>query len=159
MSASIREQVLLAIVAALGGTGTPASQVTRSRLDQLELKDLPCYDVTPGIEAVAEGDYGDQESVTHTLPVTVRAILDAGQEEGENTDPTVDIDDSALDPFYVFAVQSILAGDEWLGGLANDVRFLSVEPVFRPECEAIIGHEMKFEVIFSTKRGDPTQKG
>jgi hypothetical protein len=37
MSASIREQVLQAVKAALDATGSPADKVTRSRVDQIQL--------------------------------------------------------------------------------------------------------------------------
>jgi hypothetical protein len=118
------------------------------------------YDVSPGEEKVADhGDYGDQESVTRTLTVVVRAVLDAGEAEGEDTDPAVEIDDAALDPFYVFAVQQLIGNDATLSGLVNDGREVSTATVFRPEGRAIIGLEMQFEYIFATRRGDPTQKG
>lgn len=157
---SIREQALQATKAALGSTGTPAASVFRSRLDQIEDTSLPCYDITPGDEKVEDpGEFGDQESVTRTLPVTVRAIVDAGAAEGEDADPTIAVDDSALDPFYVFAVQKLVGSDAWLGGLVNNVREVSSAAVFQPEGRARIGLEMQFEYIFATRRGDPTQKG
>jgi len=157
---SIREQVLLTTKTALGSAGTPAATVTRSQLDQIKQESLPCYDITPGEEKVEDpGEYGDHESVTRTLPVTVRAIVDAGAAEGEDSDPTIDLDDSALDPFYVFAVQQLLGDASPLGALVNDVREMSGTTVFRPEGRAIIGLEIQFEYIFATKRGDPTQKG
>lgn len=158
---SIREQALLATKTLLEAAGSPASKVTRSRLDQIEFTaDIrSIYDITPGDEKVGDmGDFGDHESVTRTLPVTVRAILDAGTAEGEDADPTIESDDSALDPYYVFAVQQI-SGSSELGGLVNNIREVSSATVFRPEGRAIIGLEMQFEYIFATRRGDPTQKG
>jgi len=160
MSVSIREQALQATKMALEVSGTPAVFVFRSRVDQVEKSSLPCYDITPGDEKVDDpGEFGDHESITRTLPVMVRAMLDDGTEQGEDADPSVAIDDSALDPFYVFAIQQLVGDDAWLGGLVNNVREVSSTPVFQPGGRAIIGLEMQFEYIFATKRGDPTQKG
>lgn len=159
---SIREQVLQEIKTRLGSTGTPADKVTRSQLDQIQFRAgfQSAYDITPGEETIEDpGRYGDQESVTRTLPVMVRAILDAGTAEGEDADATVDVDDSAFDPYYVFAVQQLIGDDATLGGLVNDGSEMSDPAVFRPEGRDIIGLEMQFEYIFATRRGDPTQKG
>jgi hypothetical protein len=93
------------------------------------------------------------------LPIVVRALIDAGAAEGEDADPTITPDDSALDPFYVFAIQKLTGSGANLGGLVIDVRELSGATVFRPEGRDIIGLEMHFEYIFATRRGDPTQKG
>lgn len=161
MSASIRERALLETVVRLSATGSPADKTTRSKVDQFVL-DRDCrsvYDVTPGDETVADSGYSDQESVERTLPVRVCAIVDAGEVEGEDTDPAIDVDESALDDLYVFAVQQLIGDDATLGGLVEDVREKGTATVFRPEGRSVIGLEMQFEYIFSTKRGDPTQKG
>jgi hypothetical protein len=159
---SIREQVLQVVQSRLGGQGSPAANVFRSKLDQIVQADLPCYDVTPGDEKVdGNGGWSDRESETRTLQVVVRAIMDATtQETGD--DPAlvgVLIDDSAFDPFYVFAVQQIVGADGLLGGLVNAAIEMDGRPVFQPEGKNLIGLEMTFEFKFATKRGDPTQKG
>jgi hypothetical protein len=158
---SIREMVLAAVVTALGATGTPATGgVFRSQLDQLRQSQLPCYDVSPGEEKITdEGDFGDHESITRKLPIMVRALVDAGTAEGEDANPAINVDDSALDPFYVFAVKQLIGNKANLGGVAINVEEISSSPVFRPEGRDLIGLEMTFEVTFATKRGDPTQKG
>jgi hypothetical protein len=158
---SIREQVLLAVVTALAATGTPATGgVFRSQLDQLQQSQLPCYDVSPGGEKLAEdGEFSDNESVTRNLTLMVRAVVDAGTAEGEDADPTKAVDDSALDPLYIFAIQQLTGNGANLGSLVIDVKEIGSDPVFRPAGRDLIGLEMTFEVTFATKRGDPTQKG
>lgn len=158
---SIREQVLLAVVAALTATGTPATGgIFRSQLDQLRQSQLPCYDVSPGEEKVSEdGEFSDHESVTRKLPIMVRGLVDAGAAEGEDGDPSVNVDDSALDPFYIFAVEQLTGNKANLGGLVINVEEISTSTVFRPAGRDLIGLEMTFEATFATKRGDPTQKG
>ncbi len=153
---SVRELGLRAIVAALGATGSPASGVSRSRLDQIKQTELPCYDITPGEEKLEdEGSYGDHNSVTRTLPVAVRALVDASAQEGSPNS----VDDSALDPFYVFAVQQLTGSGSTLGGVVDDVQELSAAVIFQPNGKDLIGLEMQFQITFATKRGDPTQKG
>lgn len=154
---SIREQALRAICAKLSGGDTPATGgVFRSRLDQIDQSELPCFDVTPGDEKIASpGEYGDRGSVTRTLPVFVRAIIDAAV----GSDDEQPVDDSALDPFYVFAVQQLAGGSANLDGVVLEVTEVDAKPVFQPNGKDLIGLEMEFEVKFATKRGDPAQKG
>ena len=146
---SIREQALLAIMAALVSAGTPAVQCFRSQLDTIEQTSLPCFDVSPGEEKIEDpGEFGDRGSITRTLAVEVRAMIDAE-----------DADDSALDPFHVFAVQQLAGGSANLGGLVGSVTEQGNATVFQPHGRNLIGLEMHFELKFATKRGDPTQKG
>ena len=146
---SIREHALLAVMAALVVDGTPANACYRSQLDNLEQSQLPCYDLTPGEEKVEEsGAYSDHGSVTRTLPIVVRALVDA-----------TDSDDSALDPFYVFAVQQLTGGSANLDGTVIELVEQGNATVFKPNGANLLGLEMHFELIFATRRGDPTQKG
>lgn len=158
---SIREQVLVAVVAALSAGGTPATAgVFRSQLDQIRQAQLPCFDVSPGEEKISdEGDFGDHESITRKLSIMVRAMVDAGSAEGEDANPTITVDDSALDPFYIFAVKQLAGNKANLGGLVINVEEISTSTVFRPAGRDLIGLETTFEMTFATKRGDPTQKG
>lgn len=158
---SMREQTLVAVAAALSAVGTPATGgIFRSQLDQIRQSQLPCYDISPGEEKVADpGDFGDHASVTRKLSVLVRAMVDGGAAEGEDGNPTLTVDDSALDPFYVFAIKQLTGAGATLGGLVNNVEEISTAAIFRPGGRDLIGLEMTFEVTFATKRGDPTQKG
>lgn len=162
---SIREQALREIAARLGGDGTPATHgCFRSRLDQIDQSELPCYDISPGdMKREDLGEFGDHDSVTYTLPVAVRALIDAATQEGEpvgvDAVSVPDVDDSGLDPFYVFAVQQLAGGSADLGGLVNDVAETAAATVFQPNGRDIIGLDMSFEIKFATKRGDPTVKG
>jgi hypothetical protein len=158
---SIREQVLETMKVALGGVGTPAAGgVFRSHLDQIAPQKLPSFDITPGEEKIEDpGEFGDEESITRTLLVMVRALVDAGDAEGEDEDPTVQVDDSALDPFYVFAIQQLTGNAANLSNHVENIREIGTTAVFRPEGRDILGLEMTFEVTYATKRGDPTQRG
>ena len=149
---SIREQILEAIRAKLAGSGTPATGgAFRSRLDQIDDSELPCFDVSPGEEKITEAE---RNSVLRKMDFIVRAIVDAGQAEGGAV-----VDDSALDPFYVFAVQQLAGGTANLDGLAHEIAEIGNATVFQPGGRDLIGLEMTFAVEFFTKRGDPSQKG
>lgn len=154
---SIRELALRAIVAALGSQGSPAANVYRSKLDQITQANLPCYDVTPGEIKLMEME---RLAVECTLPVTVRAIVDAAAAEGDVPGGQLSsVDDSALDPFYVFAVRQLVGGGGNLGGLVIGVEEMDGTTVYQPNGKDLIGLEMVFDVKFAVKRGDPTQKG
>lgn len=157
MSKSVRELALLAIVEALGADGTPATGgVFRSRLEQIGEADLPCFDVSPSEEKIDDpGEFGDHGSVTRKLTVMVRALIDAATQEPGQTA----IDDSGLDPFYVFAVQQLIGDGADLGGVVLNVDEMSNATVFQPFGRDIIGLQMTFEVQFATVRGNPSQKG
>lgn len=160
MAMSIREQAIRQVVAQLLAPGSPARHCFRSRLDQIEQRELPCYDVTPGDGKVEDpGPYGDVESVTHEVDVMVRALIDAANEGDARGVQDADIDDSALDPFYVFAVQCLAGGAANLGGVVIAVEEVGSRTVFQPEGRDILGLEMTFKLTFATRRGDPTQKG
>jgi hypothetical protein len=157
---SIREQAIRKVIQLLGSPESPAENVFRSRLEQIENCDLPCYDVTPDSEEVTDpGEFGDHESVTRKVDFFVRAIIDAAREGEARNVPDAVIDDSALDPFYIFASQVLAGGDADLGGVVDLVDEEGSKTVFRPMGKDIIGLEMKFSMQFATKRGDPTQKG
>lgn len=150
---SIRELALRAVIVALGNAGSPAVNVFRSKLEQITEDQLPCYDVSPGDEKAEDpGEFGDNESVTRTLSVSVRAIIDAAAQGAA-------LDDSALDPFYVFAVQQLVGAAANLGGVVISVAELDGRTVFQPEGKDILGLDMTLELKFATKRGDPAQKG
>jgi len=157
VSKSVRELALLAIVAALGADGTPATGgVFRSRLEQVGPDDLPCYDVTPGDQKTDEnGELADRFSVHNELTVTVRGIVDAAVQEGGQAS----LDDSALDPFYVFAVQALTGDGANLGGIVESVEERGNVAVFQPAGRDVLGIEMTFVLQFATKRGDATTRG
>lgn len=160
MGVSIREQAIRATMAALGNIDSPTQNVFRSRLEQIAACELPCYDVTPGDEEVSDpGEFGDHESVTRKLTVFVRAIIDAACEGDARGVKDAVINDSGLDPFYVYAVQALAGGKADLGGVVIDVEEHGHKTVFQPAGRDLIGLEMTFSLTFATKRGDPTQKG
>jgi hypothetical protein len=118
--------------------------------------------VFPGDEDPSVGgEFADRESVTRTLQVTVRAIVDAATERtGDSPDMWgVALDDSVLDRFYIFAIKQLAGGDGRLGGFVNAADESRHATVFQPEGRDHIGLEMGFQFEFSTLRGDPTQRG
>lgn len=157
---SIREQAIRKVIQLLDASTSPAENTFRARLEQIEPSELPCYDVVVDEEAVTDpGEFGDHNSVTREVTFFVRAIIDAACEGDARGVPNAVIDDSALDPFYVYAAEVLAGGDANLGGLVVDVAEHGNKSVFRPAGKDYIGLEMKFSMIFATKRGDPTQKG
>ena len=159
---SIRELALRAVKDALSGYGSPAANVFRSKLNTITQADLPCYDITPDEEKLkVGGEWGDRLTDTRTLTVIVRSIIDAATQEGEDTSQSssAPVDDSGLDPYYVFAVNALTGDDANLNGAVLDVVEVSSKTVFQPGGRDFIGLETTFEIEFATKRGDPTQKG
>lgn len=157
LGVSIREQVLRRIVVLLRAPGSPSgANAFRSRLDQIVQADLPCYDISPGDLKLEELE---KSSILCTLPVKVRAIVDAAFAEGDVEGQQVNVDDSALDPFYVFAVKQLVGNGGNLGGLVIGVEEMDGATIFQPNGKALIGLEITFDVKFAVKRGDPTQKG
>lgn len=143
---SVRELALRAVKAALQADGSPASVVTRSKVDQIRSEDLPCYDVTPD-SSKQDSTFEDHDCTGVSLPVTVRGIIDATDE-----------DDGALDPFYLFAVRRLCA-DLTLGGTVDSITWDGLVHVFRPDGRDILGVELSFELKFAVSRSDPAQKG
>jgi hypothetical protein len=157
---SIREQALCQVIELLNVEASPAQNVFRSKLDQIEQSQVPCFDVSPGDEKMDDpGEFGDHGSITRTLEVSVRALIDAADEGRALDVPDAIIDDSALDPFYVFAVQRLCSGQANLNGIVISVEEMEGRTVFQPTGRDLIGLEMTFKLTWATKRGDPTQKG
>ena len=159
---SLREQVIQVVISRLGAAGSPAKKVFRSNTDQISSKDLPCYNVFPGDEdPTVGGDFADRESTERKLDITVQVVVDAATQKTNNSPDMrgVPLDDSVLDPFYVFAIQQMTGNDGRLGGFVNKADEVRHVTVFRPEGRDLIGLEMGFSFEFSTLRGDPTRRG
>ena len=158
---SIREQAIRTVMALLVDSSSPATGgVFRSRMDQVSGLDLPCFCVLPGAEKVTDaGEFGDHGSVTRTLQIMVRAIIDAGCTGDAEEQPEALVDDAGLEPFYVFAIQQLTGLPATLGGLVDDFREISNKPVYKPNGRDLIALEMEFEATYATQRGDVTQRG
>ena len=112
--ASIREQIIQAVVAALDGSGKPAGlTVHRYRTRPLEKDDLPAQVVYPagtgGAVAETVRLYGGTNDVLRELRVRIESRVMGAQP------------DQLLDPLYIWAVKAVMS-DPTLGGLAHEIR-------------------------------------
>jgi len=142
MSASVREQIVEAVVAALTNNNPPAP-VYRSRVQPLSSAEtLPAYVVYPHGREPAERL--GMEAVKHTLTLRVEALV-KGQ-------PPLD---QALDPLLTYAVQTISA-DPAVAALVIDVIEESAEWEMESAYEDVGAGAQDFTVTYATLRGDPT---
>lgn len=153
--ASIREQILEKVKTLLGGAGKPTGlTVHRFRTWPIERDNLPAqviYPATSAGGAVAESvdPFDGIGNVARELRVRVESRV----EVPEKTPP-----DSALDPLYLWAVQTLMA-DVTLGGLALDVQEEATS-FDADEFEKVIAAcATDFLVTYVTLREDPETQG
>lgn len=141
---SVREQVLLKLKEILSGDGTPAINVYREKLEQIDANlDLPCYDISLTGSSPADGEPAAHGEKAHNVKIRLccaGAVTDSGS--------------AVVDPLYLFAVRSILA-DDTLGGLVHSISEGESGWVYKPGGKDIIGLDIEFEAVIVTDRADP----
>ena len=151
MSASIREQILVAATATIDAAGKPTGLlVKRERWHPVEVANLPTALIYAEDDEPRpfEGNHYKSPLVERQLALRVdlRAL-------GDGQTPA----DVALDPLIVWVTQQMFK-DETLGGLANGVvegrtAWNSVEGDV-----AISSAAMQFTIKYRTSRLDPTSR-
>jgi hypothetical protein len=153
MSASIREQIITALVAALsaGGGGSPSGlTVHRERTRPIETDSLPAIMV-----------YFDDDvpkplaGQTYRAPLTERQLslaLEARAAGSASLSP-----DEALDPVLVWAAQAIRA-DETFGGLASGVEEGRTVWASKEGDTLVAAAKWNVTIKYRTSRLDPTSK-
>jgi hypothetical protein len=137
MAASIRVQIMNALMAALNGPGAPC-KFWRMRMEEFQSNELPAGNLILE-EENRQIDAGEDDC---TLTVSLDCIVST----------TVDPVDEALDALLVWAEQSIMA-DQTLGGLAT---YIDPKPVKwfmankgAKQCVAAIGFDVKFRTALT----------
>jgi len=153
MPTSIREQIMVALVAALsaGGTGSPSGlTVHRERTRPLEIDSLPA------IMVYADDDVpktlGQQ---VYAAPLTERHFslaLECRAQGSSSVSPDV-----ALDPVLVWAAQTVLANERF-GGLASGVEEGRTVWSSREGDVPVASAKLNFTIRYRTSRLDPTSK-
>src|SRR5258708_1304909 len=153
MPTSIREQSMVALVAALsaGGSGSPFGlSVHRERTRPIEIDSLPA------IMVYADDDVpktlGQQ---TYAAPLTERqfsVVLECRAQGSSSVSP-----DAALDPVLVWAAITVLANERF-GGLASGVDEGRTAWNSREGTTPLAAAKMFFTIKFRTSRLDPTSK-
>jgi hypothetical protein len=151
MSASIREQILTAIVATLGAAGAPAGlTVHRERTRPIESDSLPA------VMVYAEDDVPKPFAAqNYRSPLTERqlgVVLECRAQGSLTT--AVDV---ALDPIAIWATQQMFA-DVSFGGLANEVEEGRSAWQSREGDLPVASCAIHFTVRYRTSRLDPTLK-
>jgi hypothetical protein len=150
MSTSIREQIMVALVAALGTGGPAGLTVHRERTRPIEIDSLPA------IMVYADDDVpktlADQR---YRAPLTERQMTLAIECRGQGSSGVSP--DQALDPMLVFAAQTVLA-NETFGGLANGVEEGRTVWSSREGDVPVASAKWIITVRYRTSRLDPTSK-
>ncbi|MBZ5700255.1 MAG: hypothetical protein LAN84_00250 [Acidobacteriia bacterium] len=153
MAASIREQIMVALVAALGAGGAgspPGLTVHRERTRPIEIDSLPA------ILIYADDDVpktlGQQ---TYAAPLTERQFsltLECRAQGSNGISP-----DEALDPVLVWAATTVLANERF-GGLASGVDEGRTAWSSREGDVPVASAKLSFTIRYRTSRLDPTSK-
>jgi hypothetical protein len=153
MPTSIREQIVVLLVAALNasGSGRPAGlTVHRERTRPIEIDSLPAILVYADDDAPKP--LGQQ---TYAAPLTERRLsLSIECRAAGSSGVAVD---QALDPLLVWAASAVRA-DEKFGGLANGVEEGRTVWSSRETDTQIAAAKWGITIIFRTSRLDPTSK-
>ena len=146
--ASIREQIIQAVVTALDGAGKPQGlTVHRYRTRPIEKDKLPAQVVYP---SGSGGSVAETTSLYGGMADDVLRELRVRVESRATGEPA----DQALDPLYLWSVRSIMA-DPTLGGLAFSIREEATS-FDAAEFEEVIGAAATdFIVEYVTSRDDP----
>jgi hypothetical protein len=153
MSTSIREQIMVLLVAALnaGGAGSPVGlTVHRERTRPIEIDSLPA------ILIYADDDVpktlGQQ---VYAAPLTERQFSLALECRAQGT--TGISPDEALDPVLVWAAKTVLANERFTG-LASGVEEGRTVWSSREGDVPVASAKLSFTIRYRTSRLDPTSK-
>lgn len=151
MPTSIREQIVVALVAALNGTsGITGLTIHRERTRPIEIDSLPA------IMVYADDDVpktlGQQ---VYAAPLTERQLTLAIECRAQGTSSVSP--DEALDPVLVFAAKTVLANERF-GGLASGVEEGKTVWSSREGDVPVASAKLSFTIRYRTSRLDPTSK-
>ena len=153
MPTSIREQIMVALVAALstGGAGSPTGlTVHRERTRPIETDSLPA------IMVYAEDDPPKPlAQQAYRAPLTERQLTLAIECRAAGSAATPP--DTALDPLLVWAAAAVRA-DETFGGLANGVEEGRTVWTSKENDTLVASAKWNITIKYRTSRLDPTSK-
>lgn len=147
--ASIREQIILAMVAAFNAGGGPAGlTVHRERTRPIETDSLPAVMI-----------YNDDDQPkplaqqTYRAPLVERQLTVGVQCRAQGSASVTP--DAALDPVLVWVLKQIFS-DETFGGLANGVEEIRTVWSSREGDKPVAAATIHFTIKYRTSRTDPT---
>lgn len=154
MSTSIREQIVVALVAALNagaaGSGITGLTIHRERTRPIETDSLPA------ILVYADDDVPKTlAQQTYAAPLTERQLMLAVECRAQGSDGVSP--DETLDPILVYAAKTVLANEKF-GGLANGVEEGKTQWNSREGDVPVAAARLSFTVRYRTSRLDPTSK-
>lgn len=148
MPASIREQIMTALVAVLSSGGPSGLTIHRERTRPIEIDSLPA------IMIYADDDVPKTlAQQVYRAPLTERQFslaLECRAQGSSSVSP-----DEALDPVLVFAAKTVLA-NETFGGLANGVEEGRTVWSSREGDNPVAAAKLNFTIRYRTSRLDPT---
>lgn len=137
-----RENVLLAVLAALTGTTPAGAQVFRSRAEAMARSELPAIVIKPGAESVEQLARGLQ-----------RINLDIKIEIHARGNPS----DAAADP-VIAAAYVAMCTDQTLGGRLSRMEYKGAEePDFEDGDDTACRIVVNYNAIYITTTGDITK--
>jgi hypothetical protein len=149
---SIREQIVVALIAALnaGAGSVTGLTIHRERTRPIEIDSLPA------ILVYADDDVPQTlASQTYASPLTVRQLSLAMECRAQGTSSISP--DEALDPVLVYAAKTVLASERF-GGLASGVEEGKTVWASREGDVPVASARLNFTVRYRTSRLDPTSK-
>lgn len=152
MTVAIREQVVRAFAASLAGlTDQYGDAVNVFRGRDTQVSEFPALVIEEGAENGIERSYGQ---IDLTMTLTVYGYVSMTADEGDVDAAGADYEAEKTD-LYARTVQAVMA-DRTLGGLAVDIRFLSMTPDIAMDAGTQAGTlTIVFEVDYWTDADNP----
>jgi hypothetical protein len=153
MTVAIREQVIRAFAALLATlTDEHGDAVTVERGRDAPVSAFPCLIINSGNERGEERSYGQQDL---TMTVEVYGYVQQAAEEGDVDAAGADFE-AAVNDLYARTVQAVLTEPRTLGGIAIDMRFVSMTPEIAMDAATNSGSfTVVFEVDYWTSSSNP----
>lgn len=149
----IRKQVVRAFAALFEGLEDENGDVvTVERGRDTPISSYPFLAIEEGGERGSEESYGEQ---TLVMSISVLGFVNVPPREADTAPAGAEMMD-ALTDLYGRVVRAALADDRQLGGLVNDIRFVSFTPDIAMDTGTNAGSfEAAFEIDYWTAPGNP----
>jgi hypothetical protein len=153
MTIAIREQVVRAFAALLSSIEDEhGDAVTVERGRDTPASEFPCLVIAAGSEQGREESYGQQDL---TMTVEVYGYVQQAAQEGDVDAAGADFE-AAVNDLYARTVQAVMTEPRTLGGIAVDMRFVSMTPEIAMDAATNSGSfTVVFEVDYWTSSSNP----
>ncbi len=153
MTIAIREQVVRAFATLLATlTDEHGDAVTVERGRDAPVSAFPCLVIAAGSERGEEPSYGQLDL---TMTIEVYGYVQQAAEEGDVDAAGADFE-AAVNDLYARTVQAVMTEPRTLGGIAIDMRFVSMTPEIAMDAATNSGSfTIEFEIQYWTSSANP----